>query len=144
MIMLTGATGAAGSLIAGEFVTHREPLKVLVRDRAKAKRLLDAPTVKVVEGDMAERSSLAAALEGVDRVLMISGPTMDMVETQCAFIDACKAADVRHVLVDQLLPPLVVGDKAGHLGLLPAGLAHCVKVVEGLALGAGFRQKRVA
>ena len=98
MIMLTGATGAAGSLIAGEFVTQREPLKVLVRDRAKAKRLLDAPTVKVVEGDMAERSSLAAALEGVDRVLMISGPTMDMVETQCVFIDACKAAGVRHVI----------------------------------------------
>jgi uncharacterized protein YbjT (DUF2867 family) len=47
---------------------------------------------------MSRRSSLGSALEGVDRVLMISGPRMDMVETQCTLIDACRAAGVRHVI----------------------------------------------
>ena len=47
---------------------------------------------------MSRRNSLGSALEGVDRVLMISGPRMDMVETQCTFVDACKAAGVRHVI----------------------------------------------
>ena len=47
---------------------------------------------------MSGRDSLTAALDGVERVLMISGSRMDMVETQCTFIDACRAAGVRHVI----------------------------------------------
>ena len=47
---------------------------------------------------MSRRSCLGAALDGVDRVLMISAPLMDMVETQNTFIDAAKAAGVRHVI----------------------------------------------
>ena len=98
MILLTGATGTAGSFIANEFVRQREPVRILVRDKAKASGLEKVPTVDIVEGDMSRRSSLGSALEGVDRVLMISGPRMDMIETQSAFIDACRAAGVRHVI----------------------------------------------
>jgi len=98
MILLTGATGAAGSLIVNEFVQKREPVRILVRDRAKAKGLEKVPTVEIVEGDMSKRGGLGLALKGVDRVLMISGPSLDLVETQCTFVDACKAAGVRHVI----------------------------------------------
>jgi len=98
MILLTGATGVAGSAITNEFVAQREPVQILVRNRAKAKWLEKVPTVEVVEGDMSSRSSLASVLDGVDRVLMISAPLMDMVKTQSTFIDACKAKGVRHVI----------------------------------------------
>jgi uncharacterized protein YbjT (DUF2867 family) len=98
MILLTGATGLAGSFIANEFVRRREPVRILVRNREKATGLEKVPTVEIVEGDMSRRSNLGSALDGVDRVLMISAPRMDMVETQCTFIDACKAAGVRHVI----------------------------------------------
>jgi uncharacterized protein YbjT (DUF2867 family) len=98
MILLTGATGSAGSFIANEFVRQRQPVRVLVRNRAKATALEKVPTVEIAEGDMSRPSSLGSALDGVDRVLMISAPLMDMVETQCTFVDACKAAGVRHVI----------------------------------------------
>ena len=98
MIFLTGATGTAGSFIANEFVRERVPVRILVRNRAKAARLEKVRTVEIVEGDMSKRSTLGPALDGVDRVLMISAPVMDMVETQSAFIDASKAAGVRHVI----------------------------------------------
>jgi uncharacterized protein YbjT (DUF2867 family) len=98
MILLTGATGLAGSFIANEFVRQREPVRILARNRAKAAGLEKIPTVEVVEGDMSRRSGLGSALDGVDRALMISSPLMDMVETQCTFVDACKAAGVRHVI----------------------------------------------
>src|SRR5712675_336260 len=90
MILLTGATGTAGSFIANEFVRERVPVRILVRNRAKAAGLENVPTVEIIEGDMSKRSSLGPALNGVDRVLMISTPVMDMVETQSAFIDASK------------------------------------------------------
>jgi uncharacterized protein YbjT (DUF2867 family) len=98
MILLTGATGTAGSFIVNEFVRQREPVRVLVRDRKKAAELEKVPTIEIVEGDMSKRSSLGPALGGVDRALMISAPLMDMVETQSAFIEAAKAAGVRHVI----------------------------------------------
>jgi uncharacterized protein YbjT (DUF2867 family) len=98
MILLTGATGTAGSFIANEFVRERVPVRILVRNRAKAAGLEKVPTVEIVEGDMSKRSTLGPVLDGVDRVLMISAPVMDMVETQSAFIDASKAAGVRHVI----------------------------------------------
>jgi uncharacterized protein YbjT (DUF2867 family) len=98
MILLAGATGAAGSHIANEFVRQREPVRILVRNRATAAELAKVPTIELVEGDMSNRSSLGAALDGVDRALMISSSTMDMVDTQCAFVDTAKSAGVRHVI----------------------------------------------
>jgi uncharacterized protein YbjT (DUF2867 family) len=98
MILLTGATGAAGSHIAKEFADQRVPVRILVRNRAKAELLEKFPAVEIAEGDMSKPDSLGAALDGVERVLMISASLMDMAETQVTFIDACKAAGVRHVI----------------------------------------------
>jgi uncharacterized protein YbjT (DUF2867 family) len=98
MILLTGATGTAGSSIAKEFVEQRVPVRILVRDKTKARQFENIPTVEIVEGDMSAPNSLARALDGVDRALMISAPVMDMVDTQRRFIDASKAAGVRHVI----------------------------------------------
>jgi uncharacterized protein YbjT (DUF2867 family) len=98
MILLTGATGTAGSSIAKEFVEQRVPVRILVRDKTKARQFENIPTVEIVEGDMSAPNSLAHALDGVDRALMISAPVMDMVDTQRRFIDASKAAGVRHVI----------------------------------------------
>lgn len=98
MILLTGVTGGAGSHIAKEFIAALEPVRVLVRDRAKAGWLENIPNVTIVEGDMSRPATLARALEGVDRALMISAPSMDLVETQGSFIDAAKVAGVRHVI----------------------------------------------
>ena len=98
MILLTGATGTAGSFIANEFVRERVPVRLLVRNRVRAAQFAKVPTVEIAEGDMSKPSTLGPALDGVDRVLMISAPLMDMVETQSTFIDAAKAAGVRHVI----------------------------------------------
>lgn len=64
MILLTGATGASGSFIANEFVEQRVPVRILVRDKAKAKRLDNVATVDIVEGDMSNPGSLTEALDG--------------------------------------------------------------------------------
>jgi uncharacterized protein YbjT (DUF2867 family) len=54
--------------------------------------------LEIVEGDMSRTVTLAAALDGVDRALVTPAPSIDMVEMQRAFIDAAKAAGVRHVI----------------------------------------------
>lgn len=98
MLLLTGATGQAGSYIAREFIRQGVPVRLLVRNRQLAGQLDGIAGIEIVEGNMADASSLTGALRGVERVLMISSSSLDMVATQCAFIDACKAASVRHVI----------------------------------------------
>ncbi len=98
MILVTGATGLSGSAVIREFARQQTPVRELVRSRAKSHDLEMLPTVELVEGDMLRPETLADALSGVERVLMISSADQQMVETQCAFIDAAKKAGVRHIV----------------------------------------------
>jgi uncharacterized protein YbjT (DUF2867 family) len=98
VILVTGATGLSGSAVIREFARRAEPVRALVRNRAKARALETLPTVEVVEGDMLRPETLGAALDGVERILMISSARERMLETQCTFIDASKKAGVRHIV----------------------------------------------
>jgi len=98
MILVTGANGLAGSTVIREFARQHSPVRALVRSRAKAQVLETLPSVELAEGDMQRPETLAAALSGVDRALLISSSDSQMVETQSAFIDAAKKAGVRHIV----------------------------------------------
>ena len=98
MILVTGATGLSGSAVIREFARQAEPVRALVRNRAKARMFETLSTVEVVEGDMLRPEVLGAALEGVERVLMISSAGEQLFETQRTFIDASKKAGVRHIV----------------------------------------------
>jgi uncharacterized protein YbjT (DUF2867 family) len=98
MILVTGAAGLSGSAVIREFAGNGVPVRALVRHSAKAGALTGLRHVETVEGDMTRADTLGAALEGVSRVLLISSSTPQMLETQCRFIDACKASGVGHVV----------------------------------------------
>lgn len=98
MILVTGANGLSGSAVIREFARQRSPVRALVRSRARATALASLPAVEVVEGDMLRPETLTDALSGVDRVLLISSADQRMVETQSTFIDAARAAGVRHIV----------------------------------------------
>jgi uncharacterized protein YbjT (DUF2867 family) len=98
MILVTGATGLAGSAVIREFARQHVPVRALVRNSGKAAMFDELSTVEVVEGDMLRPQTLGAAFEGVDRALMISTPREEMVDTQCTFIDAAKVGGVSHIV----------------------------------------------
>jgi len=96
MILVTGAAGLNGSAVIREFSRNGVAVRALVRDRSKA--IAELPGVELVVGDMARTETLDRVLGGIDRALMISSPNLQMLETQCRFVDACKAAGVAHVV----------------------------------------------
>jgi uncharacterized protein YbjT (DUF2867 family) len=98
MILITGAAGLNGAAIVREFSRNGVAVRALVRNRSKAQPLAALPGVEIVEGDMARGESLDHVLKGVERALMISSSDPQMPETQCRFIDACKAAGVAHLV----------------------------------------------
>ncbi len=67
-ILVTGATGKVGSRLARRLSQRGDRVRALVRDRTRAATLL-GEHVELVEGDLLDVGSLAAAVRGVDAVV---------------------------------------------------------------------------
>jgi len=69
MIVVMGASGHVGRLVAGELAGRAGDLRLAVRDPARAP---DVPGAQVVAADYGDPGSLARALQPGDRVFMVS------------------------------------------------------------------------
>jgi uncharacterized protein YbjT (DUF2867 family) len=98
MILITGATGLNGGALLRLLSARGVPVRALVRDANKAGGLQTLPNVEVVEGDMARPETLAAALRGVERAMLISSSDPAMLDVQTNFIEAAKKSGVAHVV----------------------------------------------
>jgi uncharacterized protein YbjT (DUF2867 family) len=98
MILVTGATGLNGSALVRVLSAKGVPVRALVRSTAKGQVLSSLPKVEVVEGDMARPETLATALRGVDRAMLISTSDATMLDVQSNFIEAARKAGVAHVV----------------------------------------------
>lgn len=67
-ILLTGATGKVGSRLLAHLVQHGHHVRALARDPARVAALC-GDQAQVVEGDLLDAGSLAAAVRGVDTVV---------------------------------------------------------------------------
>lgn len=71
-VLVTGATGTVGSALAMRLVADGRPVRALVRDVARAESLLPSE-VELVAGDVLDRPSVEAALEGCTTVFHVAG-----------------------------------------------------------------------
>jgi nucleoside-diphosphate-sugar epimerase len=67
-ILVTGATGKVGSRLSKRLAQRGEQVRALVRDPRRAADLREA-RIELVEGDLLDAGSLAAAVRGVDVVV---------------------------------------------------------------------------
>ena len=98
MILITGATGTTGREVVAEL--HRlgaKGVRALVRDPARAD-FIRAAGFETVAGDFEKPETLGAALEGVERALLLTPPSPQTVEHNRAFVEAAAGAGVRHVV----------------------------------------------
>lgn len=101
MIIVAGATGALNGATV-EHLLDRLPaseVAVAVRDPAKAQRFADRG-VQVRRGDYADPSSLPAAFDGADQLLLVSSsdPGADAVGLHRTAVDAAVTAGVGRIL----------------------------------------------
>ncbi|SHL62159.1 SDR family oxidoreductase [Roseibium suaedae] len=104
MIAVTGANGQLGRLVL-EALTAKgaTSVRALVRSPEKAQDLASS-TVSLAEADYTKPDTLAKALAGVERLLLISSNEIGQRTTQhLAVIDAAKAAGVKLIAYTSLL-----------------------------------------
>jgi uncharacterized protein YbjT (DUF2867 family) len=97
VILVTGATGKVGQEVVRQLAAAGVPHRALVRDPLRASHIR-LPGVEIVEGDFAKPATLDAALEGVDRVFLLSPPDPEQVVLQGNLIDAARRMGARHVV----------------------------------------------
>ncbi len=96
-IVVTGATGHVGGLVAAELARLGQPMRLVVRDPARAPEL---PGAEVVTAGYGDPVALAAALHEGDRVFMTSihAGYDERVALHRSFVETAAARGVAHVV----------------------------------------------
>jgi len=97
MIVVTGATGNAGSEVVRALTAQGSRVRAFVRDPGKARDKL-GELVELAVGDLADPGSVRAALEGADALLLSCADDPRRVGWETAAIDAAAAAGVRRIV----------------------------------------------
>jgi uncharacterized protein YbjT (DUF2867 family) len=97
MILITGATGTCGREIVRQLAAAGASVRALVRSPERANEIR-LSGVDIVQGDLSRPESLDAALQGVERALLVTPSQPNDWELCASFIGAAKRAGVRHIV----------------------------------------------
>ena len=96
LITITGSTGRIGGLVARELAARGMPLRLVVREAARAPALAQA---EIRTADYADAEAVRRALDGAGTVLMVSSTEApDRLDAHRAFVDAAAAAGISHLV----------------------------------------------
>jgi uncharacterized protein YbjT (DUF2867 family) len=97
-ILITGATGQVGSRTL-ERLTSNEDIDIVAAVRSAEKAApFAARGIATVILDFDDESTHLPAFAGIDRVLIVTGYTVDMLRQSKALLDSAKKAGVQHVV----------------------------------------------
>lgn len=97
-ILLTGATGNIGSVLSKVLSGNGIPFRAMVRSKDQVNGLDNLPGVEIVEGDFNDAHSLALALQGMDKVFLLTPSSEQAESQQKRLVDAAKAAGIKHIV----------------------------------------------
>jgi len=116
MILLTGITGNNGGATATALLKRGVKFRALVRDLDKAQSWADQG-VELVQGDLNDPASVAAALEGCDKAVLVLPNGEDQERLELQFIEVAQQSDIKH-FIKLSSPEAIPGTKS------PIPLAH--------------------
>ena len=96
-ILVTGATGKVGTEVIKKLAEGKHLTRAFVRNRLQA-REISLPGVELVEGDFSKPKTFARALDGVETLFLLTPSSADAEQHQSNFVDAAKAAKVKHIV----------------------------------------------
>ncbi|MBC5862932.1 SDR family oxidoreductase [Flavobacterium turcicum] len=97
-VLITGATGQVGSKTI-EFLASSASIELIAAVRSPEKAIpFQDKGIATVLLDFDDENTHHAAFEGIDRLFMVTGYTVDMLRQSKALLDAAKKQGVKHVV----------------------------------------------
>lgn len=96
-ILVAGATGTNGRELIRELQNRDVQIRALVTDRERAKAVI-GDNVELVHGNLADKESLKAAFEGVDKAYIVTAILPNTVDLFGNYFEAAIDADVAHLV----------------------------------------------
>lgn len=96
-VLVTGATGNTGSILVPALRQAGVDVRAFVRDEAKAQPLKEAGA-EIVVGDLEQPETITPALQGVDRVYLLTWNGPPQAEHATNVIEAAKEAGEPHIV----------------------------------------------
>lgn len=97
-ILITGATGAVGTQLAIKLNALQIPFRALVRNIENNGLLQSLPHAEIVTGDMANKDSVARALQGIEKAFLLTNSSEQAEQLQLNFVNIAHSADVQHIV----------------------------------------------
>lgn len=96
-ILIAGATGTNGRMVAARLATAGYPVRALVRNVQSAQSLVQ-PNVELFEGDLNDPTALESAFESVDRAFIVTAIVPNTVELFQNFFNAAQKTTGAHIV----------------------------------------------
>jgi len=106
-VLVTGASGFIGGHLVATLLEQGHEVVGLVRSLTKTQRL-DVERVQLVQGDVTQADSLAAALAGVDTVYHLAGATMALHKADLFRVNEGGTRNLLAACAQRSTPPTVV------------------------------------
>ncbi len=103
MILVVGATGTIGREVVKGLMVKAEQVRAMVHDPQKATTAQE-PGVEYVTGDLEKPETVTAALQGIEKVFLLSPENPQMPKLHAKFAAAAKDAGVSHLVRLSILP----------------------------------------
>ena len=97
-ILILGATGKVGGEIVRQLVEAKDSHVIAATRSPEKAQYLTKNGVEVRHLDLDRFDTLKPALKGVDRALLLTGYTVDMLKQSKAFLDTAKQTGVKHIV----------------------------------------------
>ena len=141
MILVVGATGQVGGMVANQLLAQKRKIRILVRPPSNYKPLQEAGA-EVAFGDLKDRASLDKACQSIDTIITtansakrggVDNPQTVDLEGNRSLIDAGKKAGLKHFIFVSVniadpnspVPFLQAKGKTEHY-LQSSGLSHTI------------------
>jgi uncharacterized protein YbjT (DUF2867 family) len=132
-ILVMGATGNVGGATLAALRESGVEAIAFVRDPQRAANVL-GPEQPVRVGDLSDAGSVAAALEGIERVLLCSGNDPALRQQQLNAVDAIAASDVQRTVKISASPVATRPDSPSRVGRDHAAIEEALRATAGEAI----------
>lgn len=106
-ILITGATGNIGTELTKQLAAQKIPFRAMVRSKEGGSALAGLEGIEFAIADFNDETSVARALEGVERAFLLTPSSEQAEAQQCMFVDVATRAGTAHIVKQSQLAAAV-------------------------------------